>query len=285
VSEALNWMRKALGGGDDETLRAALWQNAQVQRAEAAWRAFPGGSFGRIPMRCLGVFREFEVCVGNRLSHPHPREVVLAVRRRDGSPELGWVSGLVPWALQERSKRAQGRVQEDAPFGEREAGEIDAAIDARLAMDEVTRVVTVEQEEWATRVSAVLREWQGGGAAFRERFLQTVLDEAPLVRSRYGLYGYPPMWKLCECEGIEVMGAPRRTMRRGERGDHVETDGIAVGFRKDGEWVDQEYGIALGDETPGAIAKVASVVLHRLYGGAPEARQKSASSALKVAAC
>lgn len=71
----------------------------------------------------------------------------------------------------------------------------------------------------------------------REGILEIFMRE-PDARSPYGLYGYPPMWRIGNRGDVQVMARPGRTQTKVNH-TWTEVDGIHWQEMRGGEWVGQ----------------------------------------------
>lgn len=72
----------------------------------------------------------------------------------------------------------------------------------------------------------------------REELLAIFIDTEPTARSPYGLYDYPPMWKVAEKDGMELFARPGATMTRVNFA-YAEVPGVHWQARQGEKWHDQ----------------------------------------------
>ena len=75
----------------------------------------------------------------------------------------------------------------------------------------------------------------------REDVLRVFLEEEPSARSPYGLYGFPPMWRVATIGDAELFARPGRTMIRDSAGRWIEADGVHWQLREGSAWTGQGY--------------------------------------------
>lgn len=76
----------------------------------------------------------------------------------------------------------------------------------------------------------------------KEDILKIWLDAAPVVRSMYGLYGYPPMWETFKDGDLTLYSRPCKTLTRPtDFHPWEEVNGIHYQWMRNGRWAGQGF--------------------------------------------